>query len=488
MLQERDNQLDIVPVDRQEKSKNNQSEPNVEMEKVSGKWNAQETELTLDNIDIEAKSGKLLAIIGTVGAGKSSIIQAILGEFPSTKGKITVRGKLSYSPQESWVFSGSIKQNILFGMDFNEKRYDQVIEACALKHDLTQWEFGDRTLVGERGVSLSGGQKARVSLARAIYRDADTYLLDDPLSAVDVHVGRHLFNNCIKGFLKDKAVILVTHQLQYLQDADTIMVMKSGKVEDSGTFQHLQKNGMDFSAFLAEEEDEKEDEEESKKPTIMRNRTISIVSETVSEMSHNNIHNGIKRIIEEEVEDPENNKEKELKDDPKQVKEQRSSGSVKASIYTKYFTSGSGWIGFIFMITMNILTQALYSGSDIWLAYWTSKEELKIIHFNSTAEDVLALPAPSITSTDNVTIVRDNWEEDFVSEHFYNLGIYAAIVLTLAASSMIRTVHFFYACMRSSVKLHNSMFNRLLRAPCRFFDTNPVGKTNFLMKSILQEN
>merc|ERR1719270_1860103 len=169
--------------------------------------------------------------------------------------------------------------------------------------------------------------------------------------------------------------------------------------------------------------------------------------------------------------------EKSLKEDPKQVKEQRSTGSVKASVYSKYFTSGGGWISVIFMIVINIICQALYSGSDIWLSYWTNKEELKIIERNSSIQEVFhTLPAPSIQNHDNYTIITDLFEEDDLEEHFFNLGIYAAIVLSLIVTSLIRTIHFFYLCMRSSVKLHDSTFNRLLRAPCRFFDTNPVGR------------
>ena len=477
MLQERDSQADIVQVEKMDKK----GEKGVVFDSVSGKWNSDETEMTLDNVTVSATTGKLVAIIGSVGAGKSSIIQAILGEFPTSKGKISINGKISYSSQEAWVFSGSVKDNILFGAEFDKNRYWKVIEACALSHDLTQWEFGDRTLVGERGVSLSGGQKARVNLARAIYREADTYLLDDPLSAVDVHVGRHLFNNCIRGYLKNKSVILVTHQLQYLQDADEIIVMKKGRVEDKGTFKNLIQNGMDFSAFLAEEEkEEKENEEEEVKKKNIRNRTLSLCSDAhslLSEMSQSKMHSNIatETLIEEEC--IKSKDEKSMKDDPKQVKEQRSTGSVKASVYTKYFTSGGGWISVIFMIAVNLLCQGLYSGSDIWLSYWTNKEEMKIIERNSSFQEVFhALPAPSIYESDNYTVITDLQGENELQEHYFNLGIYAAIVLALIVTSMIRTIHFFYLCMRSSVKLHDSMFNRLLRAPCRFFDTNPVGK------------
>ena len=476
MLQERDQQTGVVKVEKANSKSNMQGDVAVCIEKVTGKWNQEEDELTLDNLSLEARSGKLLAIIGTVGAGKSSIIQTILGEFPCSKGKISVNGKISYSPQEAWVFSGSIRQNIQFGMDFDEDRYWKVIEACALKHDLHQWKFGDRTLVGERGVSLSGGQKARVSLARAVYREADIYLLDDPLSAVDVHVGRHLFNNCIRGFLKNKAVILVTHQLQYLQDTHEIIVMKGGLIEDKGSFEHLQKNGMDFSSYLAKEEKEEADEPETE--TEERLRTLSVMSDAhslLSELSQSNPNGtiGIQSVIDEENE--RNDVTEKKLEDPKQVKEQRSAGAVKTSVYTKYFTSGAGWTGFSFMIIMNLITQAMYSGSDIWLSYWTSIEEIELLN-NSLSKSNHVLPVPSIAiSYDNSTVVADLIEDDLASQYFYNLGIYAAIVICLCITSMIRTIHYFYISMRSSIKLHNTMFARIVRAPCRFFDTNPVG-------------
>ena len=156
LLQERDLQVGTVAVKKTEKVSGKSGTNIVELDRVSGKWNKEETELTLDTMSLTASSGKLVAIIGPVGSGKSSIIQAVLGEFPSSQGSVTIRGAISYSPQEAWVFSGTVRQNILFGMEFDEKRYWSVIEACALKHDFTQWEFGDRTLVGERGVSLSG--------------------------------------------------------------------------------------------------------------------------------------------------------------------------------------------------------------------------------------------------------------------------------------------------------------------------------------------
>uniref|UniRef100_A0A674EFY5 Cystic fibrosis transmembrane conductance regulator n=1 Tax=Salmo trutta TaxID=8032 RepID=A0A674EFY5_SALTR len=178
---------------------------------------------SLQNLSLTVKSEQLVAVIGPVGAGKSSLLSTILGELPHDKGVLKVKGQLTYASQQPWVFPGTIRSNILFGKELHPQKYEKVLRACALKRLLPD---GDLTLIGDRGATLSGGQKARVNLARAVYQDADIYLLDDPLSAVDAEVGRHLFEQCICGILKNKPRILVTHQLQYLQSADQILVLK----------------------------------------------------------------------------------------------------------------------------------------------------------------------------------------------------------------------------------------------------------------------
>ena len=306
---------------------------------------------------------------------------------------------------------------------------------------------------------------------------------------MDAHVGKHLFQNCIQGFLEKKAVILVTHQLQYLQEADEIIVLKQGRVEERGSFQHLLKNGMDFSSFLAQDGEEEENDDDfsqdkdeettllPKKP-FPRIRTMSIRSDTrsvVSDVSQATalsdvkIKTGYDLIQGEEID--------EKKESPKQVKEQRSSGSVKFKIYTDYFRSGGNWFAVIFMFFMNILCQVLYSGSDIWLSFWTGQEEKKLMRLQNIEDQELPSPVLTgdsvLTNETSKTIVV---EDPDLSEHYFNLGIYGAIVGALVVTSMIRTVYFFFLCMRSSVNLHDRMFESILRAPCRFFDTNPVGK------------
>lgn len=151
---------------------------------VTAKWDLHSTETTLDDIDVDIVKGKLYIVIGMVGAGKSSLISTILGELKLTRGTSEINGQISYADQDAWVFGASVRQNILFGRKFDRQRYAKVVKVCALQKDFQQFPEGDQTVVGERGNSLSGGQKARINLARAVYRQADIYLLDDPLSAV----------------------------------------------------------------------------------------------------------------------------------------------------------------------------------------------------------------------------------------------------------------------------------------------------------------
>lgn len=153
---------------------------------VTAKWNVDSSETTLEDIDLAIEQGKLYMVIGMVGAGKSSLLSTILGELNLLQGNVRVNGKISYASQEAWLFGSSIRQNILFGEDFDRQRYQCVVETCDLLKDFNQFPQGDETIVGERGSSLSGGQKARINLARAVYRQADIYLLDDPLSAVSI--------------------------------------------------------------------------------------------------------------------------------------------------------------------------------------------------------------------------------------------------------------------------------------------------------------
>nr|CAD7197499.1 unnamed protein product [Timema douglasi] len=233
----------------------------VTMSHVTAKWFSESVENTLTNVNLTVKPGRLLAIIGPVGAGKTSVLHIMLRELPLASGSVTVQGKISYAAQEPWLFAGSVRNNILFGESYDRERYRDVVRVCALRRDFELLPHGDKSVVGERGISLSGGQRARINLARAVYKKADIYILDDPLSAVDAHVGKHLFEDCITGFLRRKTCILVTHQLQFLSHVDHIVILKHGSIEAEGTYTELQESGLDFAKLLGNQEGGESDNE-----------------------------------------------------------------------------------------------------------------------------------------------------------------------------------------------------------------------------------
>ena len=212
---------------------------------ASCSWNQDNGAKTLNNINLNVGcNDNMLAITGAVGSGKSSLLTAILGELPLCTGHISFYGKVAYVPQIPWVFSGTIRENILFGLPFNQEKFLNVVHVCGLTKDLAVFSNGDKTRIGQRGVTLSGGQKARVGLARAVYSDADIYLLDDPLSAVDIKVGRRLFDACIVGHLLGRIRLLVTHQLQYLKDVHDIAVTENGSIVHQGSYMELKEKGL----------------------------------------------------------------------------------------------------------------------------------------------------------------------------------------------------------------------------------------------------
>ncbi|XP_067118437.1 ATP-binding cassette sub-family C member 4-like, partial [Centruroides vittatus] len=203
----------------------NLTEFEIRMDSVTAAWK-KGFEPTLNGISLNMQRGELLIVIGPVGSGKTSLLMSLLGEIPITSGEVSVKGKISYASQEAWVFNATIKENILFGEEYQEDKYTKILHITALEKDISLFPEGDLTIVGERGVIMSGGQKARINLARALYLDADIFLLDDPLSAVDVPVAKHIFEKCIKEYLKDKICILVTHQIQFLISTSKILVLK----------------------------------------------------------------------------------------------------------------------------------------------------------------------------------------------------------------------------------------------------------------------
>lgn len=426
---------------------------------VTAKWIASVKDDTLKYIDLRVKRGDLIAIIGQVGSGKTSLLQAILGELTLSGGSINISGKISYACQEPWVFASTIRQNIVFGRTFDRKRYNEVIRVCALERDFKQFPYGDLTLVGERGSSLSGGQKARINLARAIYNEADVYLLDDPLSAVDTHVGKHLFNDCITSYLANKTRILVTHQLQYLRDADHIVIINDGAIEVQGSFQELLGSQVDYAQLLGLDESTDLAVEDKPESERMANGPISSLLRQMSRVS---------------VRSKSSDKTLKEKDNEETVVpvnvEASSKGTLKHSVYMEYFRSGANMCVVSIIGAMFLLAQTAASIIDWWMAYWVTQEELRTFYEGQ-------ISSATQTMSDNSTFGHEHHSglQEILSTHTY-LYIYTGIVTTLFTITIIRSFAFYAFCMRCSSNLHNSMFSSIIHTRMRFFDTNPSGR------------
>ncbi|CAG2101388.1 unnamed protein product [Medioppia subpectinata] len=395
--------------------------------------------LTLENISVHLKAGDLLAVIGPVGAGKSSLLMTILNELPVLSGSIETVGTMSYASQESWSFNTSVRNNILFGAEYNKTRYKRVVEVCALVRDFERFPFGDKSLVGERGVQLSGGQKARVTLARALYQNSDIVLMDDPLSAVDPCVAEHIFDNltnnvfreitntrCIVDYLCDKIRILVTHQIQFIRKATQILVLNDeGKCLGLGSYDELQSRGLDFMSILSDQEKEVDDKAEQNMEDTYDskiNAQGTLVAENLTQNAEQNMEdtydskiNAQGTLVAENL--TQNNAENVMK--PKIIDEGRETGSISWNVYCTFIKAGDGPL-------------------------LTDKNQ----------------------NTNNIT----------TSEQNRDVLIYSSLMVALFIASLLRAITWFVMFMRASVNLHNTIFYRLLRAPMSVFENNPVGQ------------
>ena len=217
-------------------------EVKISMKNVVCSWTGNYKTPTLNSVSLTTKGDELVFVTGSVGSGKTSLLLSLLGDLTVYKGQVTNCGRIAYVAQQPWVFSGSVQDNILFGQPLDTRRYNMVIEACALLKDIQAFPDGDATMIGERGIVLSGGQRARIGLARAVYFDADIYLLDDPLSAVDASVGKHIFERCLNDALSAKLRLVVTHSLQYLKNAENIVLINEGTILlNKGNYHDLKK-------------------------------------------------------------------------------------------------------------------------------------------------------------------------------------------------------------------------------------------------------
>ncbi|CAH3158723.1 unnamed protein product [Pocillopora meandrina] len=461
-------ELDELNFEKILQKSNRSGKSGVAVHNVTCNWSQDRiNRATLQDISFKVGMGDLCMVVGPVGSGKSSLLMMLLGELCITKGNLQIKGRIGYVPQQAWIFSGSVRQNIVFGQTFEADRYDNVIKACSLKQDMELLPEGDLTLIGEKGVTLSGGQKARVCLARAVYFKADIYLLDDPLSAVDVRVGRKLFDECIDGLLRQYPRVLVTHQLQYLRNATEILYLEKGKIHSRGSYTDLANAGIDLVSLLRVRNDDNDDDDDNDD----KDSAIDEDSEPVQPYPVHDVifrrGSGAKGVnafnrwstassidIEGDFEAMANKaKEKPLVDT-----EERPRGSIAWSLYVRYFRAGGNYLLLLLLLVLCVAAQGVFTLSDWWLSQWSNSQGQEMFAFKF----VQAAMHDPTSGEANV--------------HKTYMIIYGGLVTTTLLLSFLRVLLFFHVAVTSSVKLHNDMFDAVIRAPLYFFDTNPAGR------------
>ncbi|KAG8790592.1 hypothetical protein FRC12_011475, partial [Ceratobasidium sp. 428] len=431
----------------------------LEIQNGDFKWSKTILEPTLQHIDLTVRKGELIGVLGRVGAGKTSLLSAVVGEMVREEGNMKVMGKIAYAPQNAWIMNATIRENILFSHRYDEDFYNTVLDACALRPDLSLFSDGDLTEVGEKGITLSGGQRARISLARTVYARADLYLLDDPLAAVDAHVARHVFDQVIgpNGLLNGKARLHVTNSVAYLDQHDSIMMLRRGIILESGTFTEIMSDPTKELAKLIA----------SNKKSNQGSRTQSGTATPVNP-SHD--MQGSSSISDETLAPslPSLSKEKE-KLPPKKLRrptilsvrsqqrlraqlqaqagtaqkvEHREQGNVKMSVYKRYFQASS-IPGIIAYMLCMVLQQACSILSNVSLKSWGNH----------------------------------NQEAGGNTGVGYFLFVYGMFALASALFSFVASVLLWVFCaIKSARSLHDAMLLAVIRAPLSFFEQTPMGR------------
>ncbi|XP_007244903.3 ATP-binding cassette sub-family C member 12 isoform X2 [Astyanax mexicanus] len=419
-----------------------------------------DTKPTLNNITFTLPKGNLLGVCGNVGSGKTSLISSILEQMHLKSGSVSANGTFAYVSQQAWIFHGSVRDNILMGEPFDQERYDRVIHACCLAPDLAILPFGDQTEIGERGLNLSGGQKQRVSVARAVYSNRDIFLLDDPLSAVDAHVGKHIFEECIKKELKGKSVILVTHQLQYLEFCDEVLLLEGGEIKEAGTHRALMKVKGRYAHLINNyqlEQSNKKEETPTNPPDSPSHKT-----QGVDESKNNGVVNPAFDMSDENI------KEENSAKDPQETKgknelvtkEVAQEGSVTLKTYHQYCMAAGGYFLLLLVILIFVLLVGSTAFANWWLSFWLDQGSGSANITNGTGDI-------SGDISGNISDNPDLW--------FYQM-IYGLAVIAMLVMSAAKGFAFTKVTLHASSKLHDTMFNRILASPMSFFDTTPTGR------------
>ncbi|KAF0684701.1 hypothetical protein As57867_023264, partial [Aphanomyces stellatus] len=403
-----------------------------------------ETKPLFEDVNLTIKQGEFVVVHGTVGEGKSSLCAALLGEMDKYKGSIFVGGRVAYYSQQAWIQNMTIRENILFGKPYDRTKYNRVLEACALTKDLTLFAAGDRSEIGQKGVNLSGGQKARISLARACYSDADIFILDSPLSAVDAIVQNEIFTKCFLGLLRHKTIVLVTHSPEIINSKCI-----DRKIEV--------KNGQSTETFVV-----KQTQEPVVEPLIARvGYPVGEDYELIDTPAATGfIMTEFVHLVSPTVTSPLNRASTFVFTPPSTssppfddaspsgqliLDEERTDGQVAASVYFDYIAAMGGLWTVWWLFVALAIWQALSISGDLWLNVWSGT-------------------AASATTT------------DFVDHAGYYLRVYAALSIGGAISTSLRSFVVYGAALQASKALFDQMTTALLHAPMRFFDQTPLGR------------
>ncbi|EEH10433.1 vacuolar metal resistance ABC transporter [Histoplasma capsulatum G186AR] len=441
----------------------------VRIRDASFTWNKHEGRNALENIEFSARKGELSCIVGRVGAGKSSFLQAMLGDLWKINGEVIVRGRIAYVAQQAWVMNASVRENIVFGHRWDPHFYEVTVEACALLDDFKTLPDGDQTEVGERGISLSGGQKARLTLARAVYARADIYLLDDCLSAVDQHVGRHIINRVLgrNGVLAGKTKILATNAITVLKEANFIALLRNGTIIEKGTYEQLLAMKGETANIIrttTTEDDSGSNDSSREDESVKSPETLAIAdNEDESDLSEIEeaqerlgplapAQNGRAMRRESTVtlgrastaswQGPRKVADEEGALKSKQTKETSEQGKVKWSVYGEYAKT-SNLYAVASYLTALLLAQTAQVAGSFWLERWS---------------DV------------NKKSGRNPQVGKFI-------GIYFAFGFGSSALVVLQTLILWIFCsIEASRKLHERMAYAIFRSPMSFFETTPSGR------------
>ncbi|ETW02817.1 hypothetical protein H310_05302 [Aphanomyces invadans] len=382
----------------------------------------------LHNVNLKLTDGNLVAIVGSVGSGKSTLLSGILGDARCARGQVHRFGSVAYVSQQPFIQNATLRDNVTFGLPFDHARYQNAIQVSSLTDDLKILPGGDLTEIGEKGINLSGGQRTRVAIARAVYQDADMYLLDDPLAAVDAHVGSDIFKQCIKTALKGKLVVLVTNGLNFLKDCDSIVVLEQGRVVEQGTYQSLMDSADGVLAKMVTLCQEHAAENDVASPCTLTGveplpdgaEEVERRERTESNRSDTDVLSANSTLI---------------------ADEDRSTGDVPWPTYVVYMAACGGVASIAFVVLLFVVTNMTSLSATFWLSYWSEYAVSDSVHSQT-----------------------------------YYLSIFIALNLVAIMLMYVRSLVLYLVGLAASNKMFRDLTGRILRAPMSFFDTTPLGR------------